>query len=25
VVVDQVAELLGVDPEVVDPRYGDDD
>ena len=25
VVVDQVAELLGVDPEVIDPRYGDPD
>ncbi len=25
VVVEQVAELLGIDPEVVDPRVGDDD
>jgi hypothetical protein len=25
VVVEQVAELLGVEPEVVDPRYGDED
>ena len=24
VVVEQVAELLGVDPEVVDPRVGDE-